>query len=124
MVGFINDYQLEQNAKALNGESFSNPAYLTVGTVASIAASDTVLTGEIGPRISLTGARTINAVAFSAIRTGASLVNPAMGDTLNASALMTAATGGYVNTAATHAGILQTTNFDVEFVYTLSYIRN
>jgi len=123
MVGFINDYQLEQNAKALNGESFEIPDYLAVGTSLNILASDTVLEGEIGSRVLLTGARTSNAVSFSAIRTGAVLVS-ATGDTLRASALMTASTGGFINTSATHSGILQTTNFDVEFVYTLTYIRN
>jgi hypothetical protein len=124
MVGVITDTWLSEIAKSMNNESFITPSYLAVGTSASILTTDTVLSSEIGTRNALTGARTGNAVTYTAIRSGAALVNPTTGDTLAVSGLMSASTNGYLLTGATHAGILQTTNFDVEFVYTITTTRN
>jgi len=113
------DNQLIEGAKALAGESYSTASYLAVATteVANILVTDTALAGEIGTREALDITRTSNSVDFTAIRSGADVIDTSNGDDIKSSGTMTASSGGILLSGATHGGITQTTNFDLEFIY-------
>lgn len=111
----INDKFTQAIAKALNGESFGTPAYLTVGTsTLTLTPSLTSITGELTPRIATTSSRTDSQVTWTAVRSGTAVQQTATGDTLQVVAWLTAAASGDVHEAVSLPSLLQTTNFDIE----------
>lgn len=122
------DIFLEENAKAANNESYSILNYLTVatGVKSAVASNDTQLAGEIGSRISVSNTRNNNSVTFSGIRSAAVVQNTVSGDTLTQVGFFntaTASTSDPLLTGVVVSGITQTTNFDIEVVYNLTYER-
>ncbi len=107
-----------EDAKASSGESFTTIAYLGVGTteVAAILATDTSLSGEVGTRIVASKSRSDRTSSFSAIRSGANVINTSTGDLLESSGWLSALTSGDLHIAISHTGLLQQTSFDLEFV--------
>lgn len=124
----ITDTFLEEMAKAIKEESYVVPAYQAVGTsgVDVIAASDTQLSGEIGTRDILTSDRTQNQIEYSAIRSGASVVDTLNGDDLRSTGLFntnTQSTSDELLQGIAMNGVTQTTNFDVEFITNIQINR-
>lgn len=124
-MGTITDGFLTNIAKAMNNESFQIPDYLGVATdvVASIGTTDSTLSGEIGSRIEFSGSRSNNIVTLTAIRSSVSVIDQENGDTLNTSGAFGDSTGDTLFAGVIHNGITQTTNFDIEFQYEITYDR-
>lgn len=119
----ITDIFLEQVASALASETFTVPDYLTVGTeVITPAVTDTTLSGEIGPRVSSSITRTVNAVEFASIRSSTSVID-STGDSLTSSALFSASSGGDLFTSVVLPSITHTSTFDIEFDWTFTVNR-
>lgn len=121
----IQDDMLVNVSKALNSETYAIPAYLTVATtvVTSIDTDATVLEGEIGTRIAFTGSRQTKQLTISAIRSGAIVIDTINGDTLYTSGGSATLAGSDLQLGVIHAGITQTTNFDLEFNYVIDAVR-
>lgn len=121
----IVDTFLNEQAKAINGESFVVPTHLAVATtvVTAIATTDTDLSGEIGTREALSGSRVDNVTSLSAVRSGADVQDTANGDEIKSSGIFSAITSGELLSGVVHGGITQTTNFDIEFVYDITVNR-
>lgn len=122
----INDRFLEECAKAFNGSSFILPSKFLVSTsteVISAVITGTSFTGEIGTRANITSSVDENAVTYNFLRSGATVIK-AGGDNLKTIALATATTGGDIMTALNISGLLQTTNFDVDFDWVVRFVRN
>ena len=126
----IQDEILINTTKLLNGETANIPSSLAVSTdstVTTLSTAATIIPGEIGDRISLTGSRTNNVLSLSGLRSSASVITTSTGDTLAVSGIH----AGLVQTDVddklmiygTHPGTVQTTNFDIEFSYDLSIVR-
>lgn len=113
----LTDNFLIEVAKSLNSESYEVPGYLAVGTteVVSIETADTTLSGEIGDREALTNARSDKTITFTAIRSGADVIDTTLGDSLESSGFLTEATDGIFLWGIPHSGITQTTSFDLEW---------
>ncbi len=110
-------------ASALASESYTVPSYLTVGTeVITPATTDTSLSGEIGPRGSLSKTRTVNEVEFANIRSSTSVLE-STGDTLTSTALFSASTVGDMFSAIVLPSITHTSTFDIEFTWTFTINR-
>lgn len=123
----INNRFLEECAKAFNGDSFITPSKFLVSTTtesinAAIVATD--LIGEIGTRGNLTSSASSNVVTYNYLRSGATVENTSTGDNLKTIALVTQATAGPVMTALNVSGLLQTTNFDIDFDWAVRFVRN
>ena len=119
----ITDTFLKQMASALASESYTVPSYLTVGTeVITPATTDTSLSGEIGPRGSLSKTRTVNEVEFANIRSSTSVLE-STGDTLTSTALFSASTVGDMFSAIVLPSITHTSTFDIEFTWTFTINR-
>ena len=116
---------LNELAKAINGESYLTASHIVAGStdVSTIDTSDTTIQGELGSRISTSGSRTDNNVEFSAIRSGAVVIDTTNGDDINSAGLLTAETGGELLSGITLGGVTQTTNFDIEFIFDLTVER-
>ncbi len=113
----IYDNYLKEVAKSTNGESFVYPTHDLFSTDAvTVDVTATSVTGEIGSRKSLTGARVDNQVQWSALRTSADVVDTSNGDTLKSIGMITASSGGTLMTVQSPFQILHTTNFEVEFI--------
>jgi hypothetical protein len=113
---------LIENAKAGNNESYDVVSHLGVGTdTLTIDVSDTSLPGEIGTRVSLTGSRTNNTVEFEGIRVSTDVVGTG-GDNIKGVALFDAASNGGMYVENIIAGLLHTTNFDVDFIETINWV--
>lgn len=124
----ITDTTLNEVAKAIANESFLVPNYLATGTtiVTSINTTDTSLSGETGDRIALTGSRTNNEIEFTATRSASDVVDTTNGDAIKSSGLHntdTAATSDPLLFGVVHAGITQSTDYDLEFIYTVRVQR-
>jgi len=108
-------------AKFLNEETSRVPNYLAVGTTAITAygPTDTDCDGEIGTRLALSNSRVDNVVEYSAIRSGATVIDTASGDSYGSVALfntITQSTTDPSEVGIAVSGVTQTTNFDVEVV--------
>jgi hypothetical protein len=116
---------LNEVAKAINNESFVIPSHLAVGTgtVSSFLTTDTSVYGEIGTREEFSGSRIDNTITLTGVRSGTDVADTTNGDTLTNSGIYSASSGGTFLTGATHSGIIQTTNFDLEFIYTYTIER-
>lgn len=117
----ITNYQLEQVAKALNGESSVIANYVAVGTgvLSTFDASQTNITGEIGTRNVLTKSRSGNIVTFSGVRSSTSVVNTTTGDALTNVGILQPSTAGTVLIGEIVGGVTQTTAFDIEFTFSI-----
>lgn len=116
--------QLIETAKALNNESYVYASHLAVGTnVLTIDLADTSLSGEIGTRKTLTGTRTNNTLELVGLRLSTDVVDTTNGDDLKGVALFSAITSGTMLVENNVGGLLQTTNFDVEFTNTINVIQ-
>ena len=119
----ITDLFLENMGKALNNETFVVPGYLAYGTDTIVASpTDTVISGEIGSRIETFNTRVDAEVTLNGIRTGASVVQ-STGDTLRASGILSAETGGVLGSIVALPGLIQTTSFDIETDWTIEFTR-
>jgi len=114
---------LNNIAKVLNAESYSIPTDNIVATtvVASIDITATTLSGIIGTGVDFTSARTDNITSYTAIRSGTDVIS-GTGDSLKSAGMSTANLSG-----TTFAGVvideLQTTAFDLEFVWDITANR-
>lgn len=114
---------LEESAKAMAGESFTYPSYITAGTTAlTILPTDTTLSGETGSRVLGTSSRSAETLSLTGIKSGASILT-ATGTYLETVAAFTASTGGNYMTGVSLPSILQTTNFDIQFNFDWTYGR-
>ena len=115
--------QLTEVAKAMNDESFVTGTHMgfTEDTL-SIDVADTSLPGEIGSREALTGTRTDNTLELVALRLSTDVVDTANGDDLKGLGIFSASTSGTMLVENDIVGVLQTTNFDVEFTNTINII--
>lgn len=111
------------NTVADNSSTLSN--YGSVSTSTDVESDPTVtsLDGEIGSRSSLSSSVTDNVLSLSFIRSGASVVNTAGGDSLTAVALFDNLTGGDIHQLVTLPSLLHTTSFDIEFETQLTFGR-
>lgn len=124
----VTDTFLNELAKHINDEASNMPNYLAVGTteVTNIATTDTAIAGEIGTRVLLTKFRANNEIETSAIRSAAVVENTVDGDALNSAGLfntITQSTTDLLLTGIAVNGVLQTTNFDVEYITTIEVLR-
>lgn len=87
---------------------------------------DTVLTGEIPPRVPTTKSTDLNEAIFTATRSGASITS-STGELITSAALFTDTTSyspnGDLLTSISIPGILQTTAFDLEVDWTVEVNR-
>jgi len=115
----LTDTFITKRAESLDGVAVTIPAYLAVATteIASIATSATELEGEVGTRGALSRSRSGFTVSYSAVRSGAVVIDTANGDSLNSSGLFDSLTNGDFEAGVTHTGILQQTSYDLEFNY-------
>jgi hypothetical protein len=86
--------------------------------------TDTILSGEIGTRVSMTSNVVGNEVTFSGIRSSASVLDPTNGDDWKGIGFFNASTGGDLFSILSTTGILQSTNFDVEVQLKITPTRN
>jgi len=102
------------------------PNFLAVATtvVTTLDTAITALDGEIGSRISLTGSRTGTEATFTGIRSGTDVIDTINGDTLISSGITQTSAGNDIVAAVIHNGITHTTNFDLEFIYTIEPQRS
>ncbi len=120
----IYDTWLVELAKSINSESFVVPAYIAAASTAPtvLDPSTTVVTGEIGTRVSLTGVRGENEVVYTGVRTGASITNPT-GDEIKLISMAASLINGTILDGIIIGGLVQTTAFDVEFLNTIEFRR-
>ena len=112
----MNNY-LEELAKANNGESHVYPGFDAVSTTAiTTDVTDTVLDGEIGNRLTLTGTRVDNQVSWSGLRLSTDVVDTSSGDTLRSIGMLSDSSGGTLFTEQSPFQILHTTSFEIEFI--------
>ena len=114
---------LENMAKVLNAESYNIPTFNIVATtnVASIDITDTTLSGIIGTGVDFDSARVSNITSFTAIRSGTDVIT-GTGDTLKSAGMSTANLSGSLM-AGVVIDELQTTAFDLEFVWDITANR-
>lgn len=120
----ITDSLLNNIAKAMNGETFKIFDYLSVATteVTAIDTTSTSLDGEIGTRIGTSYSRTDNTVTVTALRSGVDVIDTVNGDILYTSGLNGDLTDELL-TGTIHAGVTQTTDYDIQFEYTFTFGR-
>jgi len=121
----ITDTFLQEVAKHINGETGTIPSHLAVatGSVTEINPTDTALTGEIRTRESLSSVRTVNDVSFTAISSGADVVDTSNGDAITNAGIFNASSGVSLFEGVVLTGITQTTNFDIEYDFTVQTRR-
>jgi predicted cation transporter len=118
----VNNF-LNEAAKAFNNESFVLPNYYAYSSsLASVAVTDTVLSGEFGTRNVNTKSRVDNIVTMVAVKTGA--LASSTGDTIAGVALLSASSGGTLMTELTVPSFLHTTSFDVEWTTSITFDRS
>lgn len=118
----INDQLLVEAAKAIAVESYVMPAYVVWGSTAiTESTTSTTLSGEAFSRNSLTDSRTLNAVSWTGLKTGALAASG--GDVIRAAALNSASTSGTHLSEKLLSSILHTTAFDIEIVWTITTSR-
>lgn len=123
----VTDTFLTNIAKAINGEVDRVPAYLLVGTteVSSISTSASTLSGEAGTRVALSGSRSGNIVTLSGTRSSTQVLS-STGDPIYSfgmSSWASANTSDDLFTGVLLSGTTQTTNYDLEFINTISIER-
>lgn len=121
----ITDHQLLQISKSLNNESFeiSNFIAVATGTLSNFLPTTTSLTGEIGTRLAVSRVRTGNIVTGTATRSGATVINTSTGDPITNVGVFSSSSGGSVLQGAVVNGVTQTTNFDIEFSFSIEPVR-
>lgn len=98
--------------------------YLAISTstdFSTVGVTATSIPGEYGSRTTLNTAVTNNVVRWSGIRTGATA--PAGGITYTGATVFTALSGGSILFSVPLAGLVHTTNFDIEFNWETTYSR-
>lgn len=114
---------LDEAAKAFNNESFVLPNYYAVSSsLASVASTDTSLSGEFGTRVATTKSRSTNTTSYVGISSGAGASTD--GDTIAGVALLSATSGGTLMTELTVPSFLHTTAFDIEWTTTITFNRD
>jgi hypothetical protein len=113
---------LTEVAKAINDEgSVTLPSHLAFGETTIVASpSVTSVTDEVGTRPTASSTRNGTTVTYNGIRSGTDVVDTVNGDTLAASHLMTASSGGSVQAVQSLPNIRHTTSFDVEMQFEVS----
>jgi len=118
----INDNFLKEMGKALNGESYSVPSYMTwSSSPISESSSSTSLSGEAFPRAAVSNVRSDNNVVFTAIKSGA--LASSTGDSLRSIGLNSSSSGGIHLSEKLLSSILHTTAFDVLVSWTVRFER-
>ncbi len=116
--------QIYEVAKSINGESHVAPTHLGfTEDELDINISDTTLPNEIGSRNTLSGSRSLNTIEFSALRLSTDVVDTVNGDDIKGIGTFDAVTSGTMLIENDVIGLLQTTNFDVEFIDTINIIQ-
>ena len=117
----ITDIFLNNLAKAINGESFTLPAYNAFSSsVITVDATDTSLPTEYD-RSSASGARINNTVTFTSVRSGA--IASSSGDYINSMGLLSSSTVGDLHVEALVPNVLHTTSFDLEVDWAITIER-
>lgn len=123
MTIFVTDTHLENLAKAMNNETYTYPAYVAVSTSdTDISATDTTLSQEQGTRDVFLADRDVETVSLSAIRSGTQVTQYG-GETLVSGAAFSASSSGDMHFVFTVPSITQTTNFDIQFDFDVTYSR-
>ena len=120
----ITDTFLVNMAKLLNDEAVTNPSYEGYSSdviVPDATHTSSDFTGEISVRTTATGSRTNNSVTFTSLKTGATLGSST--DTINTIALFNSSTAGELFTEAIVPSLIQTSDFDVETDWQLTFER-
>jgi hypothetical protein len=118
----ITTIQLNELAKAYNNESYVIPSFTAYSSsLASVSASDTTLSGEIGARASASRVRSGGSptVTVTSIRSGA--LSSSAGDTLTGVALLSSSSGGSLLAEFVISSILHTTSYDVQTDITITF---
>ena len=120
----VQNIYLNEIAKAAGGVSHTIPGWLAVGTtqITSIDTQATSLPGEVGTRVELNTTVAQNVTGYDAIRQ--SIQVPVIeGQPIYWVALFPTDTGGIPYVATILPGLTQTTNFDLEFDYDVTFRR-
>ena len=107
----INDILLNEIAADIQGKI---SRFGITETVFNPDPTDTTLSGELTGRTTMTNSRVNNAVTFTGIRSGASVIDTTNGDDWKGIGMFDASTSGDLESSISTTGILQTTSFDVE----------
>jgi len=112
-------------AKAMNSEGYTVVSHLDVTTDTDFAASVTAtdIGTELGSREATSNTRSTNVVTYSAIRSGADVVDTTNGDTLTGIGEFSASTSGDLHFNIELPSVNQTTGFDIEFDVVATYTR-
>lgn len=125
MAQVITDLFLDEMAKALNKETYDTPNYLVLGSseATSLSNSQPTVEGEYPTRIELSGSRTDNELIYSALRQGVAVTGAE--DALVTSGLTVSGVTDDTDLMAAiiHNGVTQTSNFDIEWQWTLKVDR-
>jgi len=115
---------LNNNAKAMGGESYDYPTHnlVATGDNSSIDLDATALDGEIGTRELFTIARSDNVTNYTVVRSGTDVIDTTNGDSLTGAGMEIAATGNDLQVGVT-INELQTTAFDLELDYEIKWDR-
>lgn len=120
----ITDLLLNNLAKAANGESFDTINYFSVGeTAMTIGSSTTVLTDEVGTRVSATKSRTNNVVEIVGTRRTTDVVDTVDGDVIATFGTNVDLSGSDLQSGVSVAGVTHTTAFDIDFIVTMTIGR-
>ena len=120
----LTDKFLINIAKSINGETENHVGYVTFSsTVHTPDSTDTSVAGELGSRVTATGARTSTGteVTFNGLRSGA--VASSSGDDINLIGLFDTASNGELEAEATVPSILHSDSFDLEVDWTINVQR-
>lgn len=120
----ITDTQLIQLAKALNNESYTIASHLAVTTDTDFTAdaTSTDIGTELGGRIATTNSRINTTTSYSAVRSGAIVVEPT-GDVLTGVGLFSNSSGGDLEVTIPLPSLSHTTGFDIEFDFDITVSR-
>jgi len=113
----LTDTFLTAMAKAINNESYNVVSHLAVTSDTSFEASTsaTNIGSELGTREATSNTRSGTTVTFSAIRSGADVIDTTSGDTLTGLGYFDAVSGDGLHTNIELPSVNQTTGFDIEF---------
>ena len=121
----IKDAYLVEIAKGMNSESYVTPSHLLISTdELTPDATTQVISGEIGTRETTSNSRDGSTMTLEVTRSSASVIDTVNGDDINTVGLSSALTSGTTLTQDTVTGILQTTDFDVQFIYNITPRRS
>jgi hypothetical protein len=118
----VTDDFLEEVMKAVNGESYATPEYVSWSSDAiTIDPTASSLTGEYGSRNGTTNVRSGTGLTLSVVKTGATVGSA--GERINSMGLFSTSTAGIIMSQALVSSLLQTSDFDVELDWVITAQR-